>query len=253
MRELERELSSDTPARTRLAIIGRGRLGNALAQALRESTAAIEVVGPLGHDPDLTGADAVLLCVPDGQIALAAAEIAPGPLVGHCSGATGLDVLRPHEAFGLHPLMTVTARGARFAGAGAAIAGTTRRAEELAQQLALALGCKPVTISDHDRAAYHAAASIASNFLITLEGMAERLAATAGISRAQLVPLVRATVDNWAALGPAQALTGPVARGDEGTVARQRAAIAQRTPDLLDVFDALVAATRALAGQAVAA
>jgi predicted short-subunit dehydrogenase-like oxidoreductase (DUF2520 family) len=253
MRELERELPSDIPARTRLAIIGLGRLGNALASALRESPAPIEVVGPLGHDPDLAGADAVLLCVPDGQIALAAAEIAPGPLVGHCSGATGLDVLRPHEAFGLHPLMTVTARGARFAGAGAAIAGTTRRAEELAHRLALALGCKPVAISDHDRAAYHAAASIASNFLVTLEAMAERVAQTAGVHRELLVPLVRATVENWAELGPERALTGPVARGDEATVERQREAIGERTPDLLETFDALVTATRELARAGVPA
>jgi len=247
MRELERELSSDIPACTRLAIIGRGRLGNALAEALRESTRAIEVVGPLGHDPDLTGADAVLLCVPDGQIALAAAEIAPGLLVGHCSGATGLDALRPHEAFGLHPLMTVTARGARFEGAGAAIAGSTPRAERLARHLARALGLKPVTIADHDRAAYHAAASIASNFLVTLEAMAERVAQTAGVPRELLVPLVRATVENWAQLGPERALTGPVARGDDATVERQREAIAERTPELLDTFDALVDATRELA------
>ena len=53
--------------------------------------------------------------------------IAPGPLVGHCSGATGLDVLAPHEAFSLHPLMTVTPQGARFAGAGAAISGASPR------------------------------------------------------------------------------------------------------------------------------
>jgi predicted short-subunit dehydrogenase-like oxidoreductase (DUF2520 family) len=102
-------------------------------------------------------------------------------------------------------------------------------------------------VAEDDRPAYHAAASIASNFLVTLEAMAERLAATTGVGRELLVPLVRATVDNWAALGPARALTGPVARGDELTVARQRAAVAQRTPELLEAFDALVRATRALA------
>ena len=60
------------------------------------------------------------------------------------------------------------------------------------------------------------------------------------------MPLVRATVENWAALGPERALTGPVARGDEATVARQRAAVAERAPELLALFDALVEATRAL-------
>ena len=67
------------------------------------------------------------------------------------------------------------------------------------------------------------------------------------MERADLVPLVRATVDNWARLGPERALTGPVARGDEDTVARQRQAIAERSPDLVALFDTLVDATRALA------
>ena len=78
----------------------------------------------------------------------------------------------------------------------------------------------------------------------------ERLAATAGAGRELLVPLVRAAVENWAAHGPERALTGPVARGDESTVARQRAAVAERTPDLLPLFDALTDATRALAARA---
>ena len=106
--------------------------------------------------------------------------MAPGPLVGHCSGALGLDVLAGHEAFSLHPLMTVTAEGARFAGAGCAVAGATPRARDAANALAARLGMAPVEIADEDRAAYHAAASIASNFLVTLEAAAERLAATAG-------------------------------------------------------------------------
>jgi predicted short-subunit dehydrogenase-like oxidoreductase (DUF2520 family) len=168
-------------------------------------------------------------------------------MVGHCSGATGLDALAPHEAFALHPLMTVTATGARFEGAGAAIAGTSPPALQFARALAGMLGMRPVEIADSDRAAYHAAASIASNFLITLEAAAERLARTAGADRELLLPLVRATIENWAALGPAKALTGPVARRDEGTISRQRAAIAERASDLLPLFDALVDATRALA------
>jgi predicted short-subunit dehydrogenase-like oxidoreductase (DUF2520 family) len=251
MRELERESPPDPPVCTRLALLGPGRMGNALARALRGTS--VVVTGPLRRGETPGQVDAVLLCVPDDQIAEAAAAIARGPLVGHCSGATGLDVLAPHEAFGLHPLMTVTERGADFAGAGAAIAGSTPRALATAQALADALGLVTTHVADEDRPAYHAAASMASNFLITLEGMAERLAATAGISRAQLAPLVRATVDNWATLGAHDALTGPVARGDEGTITRQRTAVAQRTPELLAGFDVLVAATRELAGQAVGA
>jgi len=239
MRELDRN-----PLSSSCAIVGAGRLGTALAAALRVTGLAVE--GPLGRGAT-PHADAVLLCVPDGEIAAAATALARGPLVGHCSGATRLDVLAPHEAFGLHPLMTVPAGGAPpFAGAGCAVAGTTPRAEAFARGLAERLGMRATTVADDDRAAYHAAASIASNFLVTLEGAAERLAATAGVERALLAPLVRAAVENWARLGAEDALTGPIARGDEATVARQRAAVADRTPDLLPLFDALVEATRAL-------
>jgi len=231
---------------TRLAIVGAGRLGAAFTHALA-ATDEITVAGPLRRGAHVPDADAVLLCVPDTEIANAAAAVSPGPLVGHCSGATGLEPLAPHEAFSLHPLMTVTADGADFAGATAAIDGSTERATDFAGYLAGKIGLEPIHVQAADRPAYHAAASIASNFLITLEAAAERLAATAGIQRGMLVPLVRATVENWAALGPAQALTGPVARGDEATLARQRQAVADRTPDLLTLFDSLTEATRALA------
>jgi predicted short-subunit dehydrogenase-like oxidoreductase (DUF2520 family) len=231
-----------------IAIVGRGRLGPALAGAL--SAAGHPVTGPLGRGASANGAAIVLLCVPDGEIAAAARAIAPrtGLLVGHCSGATGLDVLKPHEAFGLHPLMAVTRGPAAFAGAGCAVAGSTERALEAARSLAAAAGMRPFAIADEDRAAYHAAASIAANFLTTIEGAAERLAATAGVPREALVPLVRAAVDNWAALGARDALTGPIVRGDEAVVARQRAAVAERTPELVDLFNALAAATHDLAG-----
>lgn len=229
----------------RLAIVGDGRLGRALSRAFRVGGYRVE--GPLARGADGSGADVVLLCVPDSEIAGAARHVVPGPLLGHCSGATGLEPLAPHEAFSLHPLMTVTRAGADFTGAGAAIAGTTPRALALAAELATGLGLRPVEVREEDRPAYHAAASMASNFLVTLEASAERLAETAGVDRALLVPLVRATVENWAALGAQGALTGPVARGDGETVAAQRAAIADRTPELLPLFDALVEATRQIA------
>ena len=247
-------LPAQACALDRLAIVGAGRMGLALAGAL--SAAAIDVQGPLrrGEVP-ADDRDAVLLCVPDGQIEAAAAALAPraGRLVGHTSAATTLAPLAPHEAFSLHPLMTVTAQGAAFGGATAAIAGSTPRALAAAQSLATTLGTRPVHVEDADRAAYHAAASIASNFLVTLEGLAERLAQTAGIDRAPLVALVQASVANWARLGASSALTGPIARGDEATVARQRAAVAERLPADLQLFDALTDATRRLAAEAAAA
>ena len=92
-----------------------------------------------------------------------------------------------------------------------------------------------------------AAAAMAANFLVALEAAAERLAATAGVTRAQLAPLVLATAAQWAALGPEAALTGPIARGDEEVVARHRTAIAERAPELLALFDALAEQTRAVA------
>jgi predicted short-subunit dehydrogenase-like oxidoreductase (DUF2520 family) len=230
-----------------IAIVGRGRLGPALAGAL--SAAGHPVLGPLGRGADGAGADVVLLCVPDAEIASAALAIAPraGLLVGHCSGATGLEVLGGHEGFGLHPLMTVTHAGAEFAGAGCAVAGTTARALAAARELATAMGMDAFEVADEDRAAYHAAASIAANFLVTLQGAAERLAATAGVPRSALAPLVRAAVESWVDLGAEDALTGPISRGDDAVVARQRIAIAARTPEAIALFDAFVAATRDLA------
>lgn len=209
----------------------------------------MEVDGPLGRGAAPRDADAVLLCVPDAAIAAAARAVPPGPPVGHCSGATGLDVLRPHaDAFSLHPLMTVTSGGQpSFTGAGAAVAGATPAALEVARALAGRLGLRAIEVAERDRAAYHAAASFAANFLVTVEAAAERLAAGAGVERSMLLPLVRAAVENWGRAGATGALTGPIARGDHVTVARQREAVRERAPDLLALFDALAAATRALA------
>jgi predicted short-subunit dehydrogenase-like oxidoreductase (DUF2520 family) len=267
MRELERDSPANDPAcrlsegslsaaiaRTpeeTLAIVGRGRLGTAFAQALSDH--GRRVSGPHGRGYAGEDADAVLLCVPDREIAHAAGLIERGPLVGHCSGICPLAVVAPHEGFSLHPLMTAIAGRASFAGAGGAVAGTTQRARAFATSLAHQLGMRPFALADADRPVYHAAASIASNFLVTLEAAAERLAATAGLERELLVPLVRATVENWAAVGAERALTGPVARGDEETVSLQRAAVLERVPDLLPAFDALTEATRALGGQPVEA
>jgi predicted short-subunit dehydrogenase-like oxidoreductase (DUF2520 family) len=244
-----------------LAIIGNGRLGRSLSRALRATGRT--VLGPLGRHADVEDADVVLLCVPDGEIAAASAAVPAraGRLVGHVSGATTLEPLAGHEAFSLHPLMTFVGPVDRdapgpgapddvFAGASAAVAGATDRALDAASELAAALGMRTFAVADGDRAAYHAAASIASNYLVTLEAAAERLL---GHDRELLVPLVRATVENWAALGPEGALTGPIARGDEATVERQRAAIAEREPALLALFDTLADATRELAARKVAA
>jgi predicted short-subunit dehydrogenase-like oxidoreductase (DUF2520 family) len=232
----------------RVGLVGPGRVGTALARALRD--AGVQVEGPLRRGERPERCDAILLCVPDGEIAAAAEVVtAAAPFVGHTSGATPLSVLAHAgvAAFGLHPLQTVAHPGVRFEGVGAAVAGSTPEALALASGLAERLGMRPFEIDDEHRAAYHAAASIASNFLVTLEAAAERLAGTAGVDRQALAPLVRAAVETWVELGAERALTGPIARGDEATVARQRAAVLERTPELAPLFDALMGATRELA------
>jgi predicted short-subunit dehydrogenase-like oxidoreductase (DUF2520 family) len=244
-----------------IGIVGAGRLGTALSEALRE--AGFRVDGPASRDR-LPSGDAIILCVPDGDIASAAGALrGRAPLVGHTSGATPLRELEPAlaAAFGLHPLQTFAepfaptdgSALARFAGAGCAVAGTTPEALAAATGLARALRMRPFRIEERGRAAYHAAASIASNFLVTLQAAAEEIAAGAGLApheaRALLAPLVRRTLDNVGAAGPRAALTGPVARGDEATVERQRAAVADVAPALVSLFDALVEHTRAVAAR----
>jgi predicted short-subunit dehydrogenase-like oxidoreductase (DUF2520 family) len=240
------------PSPLRVGIVGSGRVGSALARALRH--AGVEVEGPLGRGVRPAGCDAILLCVPDSEIAAAAEVVtAAAPLVGHTSGATPLSALAHAgvAGFGLHPLQTVAQADARFEGVGAAVAGSTPEALAFATALAERLGMTPFEIDDEGRAAYHAAASVASNFLVTLQAAAEAIATGAGLeseqARALFAPLVRQTVENIAELGPEAALTGPVARGDDATVAAQRAAVEEAAPELLDLFDELVRRTRALA------
>lgn len=239
-----------------VAVVGSGRLGTALTRALRE--AGVQVAGPFGRDADIGSPDAVVLCVPDKQIARVAASYAGAvPLIGHTSGATPLSVIdAPGSAlFGLHPLQSfVDGDGpGRFHEISCAIAGTTQNALDAARGLAQVLRMHPFEIRDEDRPAYHAAACMASNFLITLQAAAEQIARGAGIEAAaahgMLVPLVQASVQNWAAHGPRAALTGPVARGDHATVARQRVAVGRVGPELLALFDVLVERTQALAEQ----
>jgi predicted short-subunit dehydrogenase-like oxidoreductase (DUF2520 family) len=105
---------------------------------------------------------------------------------------------------------------------------------------------EPFEVTDQQRPAYHAAASIASNYLVTLEWAATELAARAGVD-ARFGPLVRTTAENVIERGPRAALTGPIARGDEDTVGAQRAAVADVAPEMLPLFDALAERTRALA------
>lgn len=240
--------TSPAPLATPIAIVGAGRLGGVLAAALRH--AGLEVRGPFGRGETIPASDVVLLCVPDAEIATAAKTARPQTrLLGHVSGVTPLDDVD----FSIHPLQTFTGTETAdaFHGIGAAIAGRTAEARATAESIARVLGARPFAVDDAHRAGYHAAASIASNLVLAVLDAAEQVARAAGIrpdeSRELLAPLVGRTVDNWVRTGARQALTGPIARGDEATVHRQRNAVAAADPALLPLFDELCASTRALA------
>ena len=101
-------------------------------------------------------------------------------------------------------------------------------------------------MADADRPVYHAAAVIASNHLVALLGQVERLSEAVGVPFEAYVDLARATLDNVAALGPAAALTGPAARGDETTIRRHLRAL---PPEERRAYRVLVDAARRLAQQ----
>lgn len=238
---------------TTIVIIGVGRLGGVLARAFRAE--GFTVHGPLRRGDEIPDADVALLCVPDAAIPeVAATARRTSTRIGHVSGATPLDDVD----FSIHPLQTFTGTESAdvFHGIGAAVAGRTPADKDIAEQLARTLGAHSFEIDDAHRAGYHAAASFASNFVLTVLDAAEQLAASAGIpgdeARDLLAPLLRRTVDNWQSSGSTASLTGPIARGDEVTITRQRAAVDEADPALTSLFDELVTATRAIARQKVA-
>jgi predicted short-subunit dehydrogenase-like oxidoreductase (DUF2520 family) len=265
MRELERDQPTESATATPggglpelppLAIVGAGRVGRSLAGAARR--AGLDATLASREDALAVCGDAcaALLCVPDDAIAEAAAVVAdavpPLELVGHTSGVSGLDVLAPAAAagaatFSLHPLQTIPDGRTDFTGCPGAISGSGPAAVRFARTLADRLGMRPFEVAEEDRGAYHAAASIASNFLVALQESAAELLGATGAENARelLSPLVLRTAAIWSERG-ADALTGPIARGDEETVARHLEALRERAPELLAVYEALAERTRAL-------
>jgi predicted short-subunit dehydrogenase-like oxidoreductase (DUF2520 family) len=230
----------------RLALIGPGRAGTTIALGLHDL--GWEVVGVAGRAPDAPsttsaaaclasvpalvsnvarGAELVIVATPDRAIdqVLLAAEpgIEPGALVIHLAGSRGVDVFAPLlerrsgvRVGAMHPLQSfpsTTIGLERLAGAWAAVAGDPAVAD-----LARELGMQPFELADADRGRYHAAAVVASNHLVALLGQVERLAASCSVPFEAFAPLVFGSVQNAFALGPADALTGPVSRGDLTTV-----------------------------------
>jgi predicted short-subunit dehydrogenase-like oxidoreductase (DUF2520 family) len=266
MRELERDLHNDAaPAAGappyRLAVIGPGRAGTSIASAATRAGLTIRLAGRQEAVEACRDADVALLCVPDGEIVAACATVAtavpPLRFVGHVSGATTLGALSAAreagaDVFSLHPLQTIPEAASDLVGAPCAVAGSTPGALGLARNLALRLEMRPFAVPEESRAAYHAAAAIASNLLVALEESAAELLERAGVdspSRELLAPLVLRTAANWAELGP-EALTGPIARGDAATVESHLDALRSLAPELVPVYESLAERARALAARA---
>jgi predicted short-subunit dehydrogenase-like oxidoreductase (DUF2520 family) len=211
-------------------VIGRGRVGSALAARLRER-------GIEWRDDE---AELALLCVPDRAIAEVAASIEPGPWVAHVSGATPLAALDPHERrFSVHPLQTFTLdRGPeQLDGAWAAVTAESAEAQGLGRELAETLGLRPFDLDDGARTLYHAGAAIASNYIVTLYRAASRLLEDAGAPPEALVPLMTRTIENGFQL------TGPISRGDWAVVDAHLHALHNSRPELEPMYRVLAEAT----------
>lgn len=249
-----------------LAASGRFAVQDVLTRSRASAQAAVGFIGAGAAVDDyaaLRRADVCLLAVGDDQIepacaALAAAVPLDGTLVFHCSGACSSALLAAAAERGAlvasaHPIRSFAdpaAVAASFAGTFCGIEGDAR-ALALLRPALLACGARPVPIDAAAKTVYHAAAVFASNYLVTVLDAALRAYEGAGIpeavARELARPLVEETVANVFRMGPAQALSGPIARGDFATVARQRDAVAQWDGDAGLLYEALVAPTGALA------
>ena len=220
-----------------IQIVGaRGRVGSTVSARLAERGIVLDSASP----------ELVLLCVPDRAIAEVAAETSVGPWVAHVSGATPLDALDPHvRRFSLHPLQSFSKeRGPeQLDGVWGAVSADDGRGRAVGRWLAETLGLRPFDLDDDRRAAYHAGAAMASNYLVTLRAAAQSLLDAAGAPPEALDPLIRGVMDTGFEL------TGPIARGDWETVERHLAVIRAERPELEELYLVLAEATAPLAGR----
>ncbi|PLX86329.1 MAG: DUF2520 domain-containing protein [Desulfuromonas sp.] len=259
----------------RVVLIGPGRLGQAVGKLLVD--AGYELRALVSRDPgravaaarfagcrkaattDLSKAregDLVLLALPDDHLEEMAAALRreghlhPDAILVHFSGIHPAAILLqgdkpPRQALSIHPLQSFadSVMGVRnLPGSPFAVEG----AEELlplAEKLVEDLGGTPFRIAGDQKALYHAAACVASNYLVTLTAAAGQILAACGFGQDEAVrllsPLLRGTGKNLAALGPEAALTGPIARGDVQTVTRHGQAIAALPPDLREIYSVM--------------
>lgn len=255
-----------------MAIIGAGRVGTAVAVLWQRAGHHIVAVSGrastsgrasqyLPGVPVLPAADAardvelVIIGVPDGLIEATVRELTDGGVfargrwVAHLSGATPLSALDPARDEGarrlaIHPLQTFPDVGSaidRIPGCTVAIGADDEEGDFVAERLAEDLGGRPFRLADEHRAIYHAAAVFASNYVVAVSTVAERLLEVAGVPDPldALAPLQQATVANVARTGPIEALTGPAVRGDADTIAHHLGALAAEAPWAVDAYIAM--------------
>jgi len=263
-----------------LNIVGAGHVGRTLGRlfaargvfavqdvrtrSLASARAAVAFIGAgTPVDADMRPADVWMLAVADDAIAGVAAALAQGtPLAGatvfHCSGAKAsheLDALRHAGAFvaSVHPVRSFADPAAVAAAFDGTFCGVEGDADALDVLLPAfeAIGARPVRIDPAAKTVYHAAAVFASNYLVTVMDAALRAYEAAGIpadvARELARPLATETLANVLRLGPEAALSGPIARGDAATVARQHAAVTAWDAPTGALYDALAEATWDLA------
>ncbi|MCZ2526777.1 DUF2520 domain-containing protein [Streptomyces sp. SCUT-3] len=276
------EDAASRPARLAVGVVGAGRVGTALAACLRlaghrpvaasgvsdasrrRAEALLPGVPLVEPAEVLARADLVLLTVPDDALPglveglAATGAVRPGQLVVHTSGRYGTDVLEPVVRAGglplaLHPVMTFTGSPVdveRLAGCSFGVTAP----EELrlaGEALVVEMGGEPEWISEADRPLYHAALAHGANHLVTLVAQSLEMLRGAGVGAPDrmLGPLLGAALDNALRSGDA-ALTGPVARGDAGTVRTHVEQLRRHAPQTLASYLAMARTTadRALAG-----
>jgi predicted short-subunit dehydrogenase-like oxidoreductase (DUF2520 family) len=273
------------PARLAVGVVSAGRVGAVLGAALaraghsvvaasgvsKESVGRAEDLLPgvplLPPDEVVARADLVLLALPDDALAgmvrgfAAAGALRPGQIVVHTCGAHGVEVLRPAVDHGalplaLHPVMTFTGRAEDLERITTCCFGVTATdADETAwsvgEALVVEMGAEPVRVPEAARPLYHTALAHGANHLVTLVAEAADLLRRAGVESPErmLGPLLSAALDNALRHGD-RALTGPVARGDAGTVRAHLDVLAEHAPDMLPGYRALAARTASRAEQA---
>ena len=269
----------------RIGVIGGGKVGCCLAgylkQELQGITASSEAhslqlaerfgLKPCTNVELVQRADVLLLTVPDRLIGAVAEQLVHeyvksaateaadhkqslmGKIFLHCSGSIGLEELAPLAAAGvhvgsLHPLQSFAGGATQLAGVYMAVDGD-EAACEAATAIATSLGGNPFRVPAAERAAYHAAACICSNYAVAVEALAQRLMSRwlgdEAAAWQALLPLFKGTAANLErTASPRTALTGPIARGDVTTVAKHLAVL---PPELLEAYCSLGLATTKLA------